>query len=145
MLAAARRAFELEGNRESVWQMTAHVQLGFALYLSGKPDEARPQLEQAADLAPLPKQWMNSFGSSALLARIALSREDFPEAERWARQSIGVVEDHGASDNPQVSYAYTTLGAVLARKGDLVNADRVLTSGLELQPRLRPPLLLTEA
>ena len=145
MLSAASRAFELEGNPESMWQVTAHVQFGFALYLSGRFGEARPLLERAAELAPLDEQWMNSFGSGALLARIALSSEDLPEAERRARQSVRVVEDHGATDNPQTSYAYTTFGAVLARKGDLVDADRVLTGGLQLQRGLGQPLLLAEA
>lgn len=56
MLAAARRAFELEGRRDSMWRVTVHVQLGWALVLAGEREEARPLLELAAAQAPLTEQ-----------------------------------------------------------------------------------------
>ncbi len=53
MLAAARRAFELEGRHDSMWSVTVHVQLGWALVLSGDFEAARPYLLHAARVAPL--------------------------------------------------------------------------------------------
>jgi LuxR family maltose regulon positive regulatory protein len=145
MLMAARRAFELEGNRESVWRVTAHAQLGCALYMCGQYDEARPLLERAAELAPLTDQWMNAFGASAFLARLDLVAGDPDGAERWANKAVGFVESHDMSDSPQTSFANVTMGLVRARKGDLEEGDRLMTLGLEQQRRVGRPIYLADA
>ena len=141
MLAAARRAFELEAGRESMWRVTVHVQLGYALFLAGRLDEAPLSLVRATELAPLTEQWLNAFGARSLLAWVALYQDDLKEAERWAREALEVAESHGLSRSPFAGHAYSTLGAVLARHGNLEEADRLLTRGLEQQRELGQSLL----
>ena len=145
MLAAARRAFELEGGRDSMWRVTVHVQLGWSLSLAGEFDEARPLLESAAAQAPLTEQWLNALGAECLLAWIALEDGRFGEAERWARDALGVVESHGLSETPPGGWAYATLGAVLAGTGRADEADRLLGRGLEQMRGGAQPLLLIQA
>jgi LuxR family maltose regulon positive regulatory protein len=142
MLDAAQTAFELESHRDSMWRVTVHVQLGWALYLGGRPKEARPLLERGAALAPESGQWLNALGASCLLAWVCLDQASAEEAERWARAAVGLVDSERVSDSAASGYAIATLGAVLAQRDDLYEADRLLSSGLDLM-RLRPePLLL---
>src|SRR4029450_12724717 len=51
MLRSARRAFELESERDSPWRATVHVLLGFALVREGSFAEAREYLETGERLA----------------------------------------------------------------------------------------------
>jgi LuxR family maltose regulon positive regulatory protein len=141
MLAAARKAFELEAKRDSMWRVTVHVQLGFALFLAGAFDEAPFYLVRATELASMTEQWLNAFAARALLAWLALYRDDLEEAERWARQGLEVAESHGLSRSPFASLAYTTLGAVRAREGSLEEADHLMTRGVEQQRDLGSPLV----
>ena len=69
MLVAARRAFELEGRHDSMWSVTVHVQLGWALVLSGDFEAARPYLLHAARVAPVTGQWLNAFGALCIPRR----------------------------------------------------------------------------
>ena len=91
MLTAARRAFELEGQSDSMWRVTVHVQLGWALALAGRSDEARPLLQRGAALAPRTEQWLNAVGADCLLAFLDLEAGDLVSAERWARRAVGVI------------------------------------------------------
>ena len=110
MLAAARRAFELEGQRDSMWRVTVHVQLGWALALAGRSDEARPLLERGAALAPRTEQWLNAVGAYCLLAFLDLEAGDLASAERRARRAVGVVESHGLADTATGSWARARWG-----------------------------------
>jgi LuxR family transcriptional regulator, maltose regulon positive regulatory protein len=95
MLAAARRAFEREAERDSPWKVTVHVQLGWALRLVGRPREARPLLERGAALAPLGEQWLDALGARCLLAWLALDIGDAGQAEGWARDALELAGSRG--------------------------------------------------
>jgi ATP/maltotriose-dependent transcriptional regulator MalT len=141
MLAAARNAFQLEAQGESMWRVTVHVQLGYALVLAGEFDEAPLYLERAIVLAPLTEQWLNAFAARSLLAWCALHRGEIEQAVRWAREGLEVAESHGLSESPLSGMAYTTMGAALAGQGELEEADRLITRGLEQQRDLGQALL----
>jgi LuxR family maltose regulon positive regulatory protein len=141
MLAAARRAFELEGQRDSMWRVTVHVQLGWALALAGRFDEARPLLERGAVLAPRTEQWLNAIGADCLLAFLDLEAGDLPSAELWARRAVGVLESQGLTDTATGGWASATLGAVLARTGDRDEGERLLRLGINRMRTAAEPLL----
>jgi LuxR family maltose regulon positive regulatory protein len=145
MLVAARRAFELEGRRDSMWSVTVHVQLGWALVLSGDFEAARPYLLHAARVAPVTGQWLNAFGATCLLSSVCLEADEVDEAERWAREALDVAEDHGLSETAPGGWAHSTLGDVLARDGRTVEAERRLSKGVDQLRLGAQPLLLIQA
>jgi LuxR family maltose regulon positive regulatory protein len=145
MLAAARRAFELEGHRESMWRVTVHVQLGWALALAGRSDEARPLLERGAVLAPRTEQWLNAVGADCLLAYVDLEAGDVQSAERWALRAIDVLESQGLADTATGGWASATLGAVLARTRDRDEGERLLRLGVDRMRTASEPLLVIQA
>jgi LuxR family maltose regulon positive regulatory protein len=144
MLTAARRAFELEGHRESMWRVTVHVQLGWALALAGRADEARPLLERGAVLAPRTEQWLNAVGADCLLAHLDLEAGDLPSAERWARRALKVLESQGLADTATGGWAVATLGAVLARAGDYGEGELLLRLGIDRMRSGSEPLLVIQ-
>ncbi|HET6833848.1 MAG TPA: LuxR C-terminal-related transcriptional regulator [Acidimicrobiales bacterium] len=143
MLTAARRAFELEGHRDSMWRVTVHVQLGWALALAGRSDEARPLLERGATLAPRTEQWLNAVGADCLLAFLDLEAADLASAERWARRAMGVLVSQGLADTATGGWAAATLGAVLARGGD-PEGERLLRLGVDRMRAAYEPLLVIQ-
>src|SRR4029453_14233291 len=144
MLTAARQAFELEGHRDSMWRVTTHVQLGWALYLTGDPREARHYLEAAAVLAPQSGQWLNALAASVLLAWLALDEGRPAEAEVAAQHAVEIGEAHGLSGTSPGGWADATLGAALAGRGELDAADRQLARGLERLRAGTEPLILVQ-
>lgn len=145
MLAAARRAFELEGQSRSMWRVTVHVQLGWALALAGRLDEARPLLQRGAALAPRSEQWLNAVGAACLLALLDLEAGDLASAERWARRAVDVAESHGLADTATGAWAGATLGAVLARGHDRDEGERLLVLGIDRMRAATEPLLVMQA
>jgi LuxR family maltose regulon positive regulatory protein len=143
-LTAARRAFELEGHRDSMWRVTVHVQLGWALALAGRSDEARPLLERGAALAPRTEQWLNAVGADCLLAFLDLEAGELTSAERWARRAMGVLASQGLADTGTGGWAAATLGAVLARGRDPDEGVRLLTLGVDRMRAASEPLLVIQ-
>jgi LuxR family transcriptional regulator, maltose regulon positive regulatory protein len=144
MLIAARRAFELEGQRDSMWRVTVHVQLGWALALAGRFDEARPLLERGAALAPRTEQWLNAVGADCLVAFLDLEADDLAAAERRARRAVGVAEARGLAGTATGGWAGATLGAVLARGHDQDEGERLLRLGIDRMRSGSEPLLVVQ-
>jgi LuxR family maltose regulon positive regulatory protein len=144
MLAAARRAFEREGRRDSPWQVTVHVQLGWALRLVGRPLEARPLLERGAAQAPLGAQWLDAVGARCLLAWLALDLGDTVRAEDWARDAAEIARSQGLSDRRIDGYVQATLGAALVGRGKVDEGGRLLDAGLDRMRDGAQPFLLVE-
>jgi LuxR family maltose regulon positive regulatory protein len=144
MLAAARKAFELEGQASSMWQVTTHVQLGWALLLSGDPGEAKPYLERAARQAPMTEQWLDAFGARSLLAWAGLQEGRVTDAEEWALSGVGVIESHGLGGTSAADFGYATLGAVRARQGRTDEAADLLDPTVERMRSTAPPLVLAK-
>ena len=145
MLTAAREAHRLEGREGSIWRVTVHVQLGWGLCLAGRFEEARPYLETAVRLAPMANQWLDLFGALCSLAWVALEADDLPEAERWAREGLNIVEARQLRETAPGGWAYATLGAVLAQSGHSKEADALLERGIDQLRGGAQPLLLIQA
>jgi LuxR family transcriptional regulator, maltose regulon positive regulatory protein len=145
MLRAARTAFDLEGDSRSMWQVTTHVQLGWALLLSGQHDEAKAFLERAAMQAPMTEQWLNAFGARSLLAWAGLDEDRVAEAERWALAAIRIAEGHGLAGTAPADWGYATLGAVRARQGRIDEAEDLLAGSIGRIRTASPPLLVAKA
>jgi len=144
MLAAARRAFELEATRDSPWRITVHVQLGFALVRAGRFEEAKTPLRTGAELASALSMWMDAIGSRALLSRIELEIGDPALAERLAREAIDIADAHELTPTPTAAYARVALGAVLLRRGYVATAESLLSEALPTIRALGEPLALAE-
>jgi ATP/maltotriose-dependent transcriptional regulator MalT len=144
MLAAARRAFEREGRRDSPWKVTVHVQLGWALRLVGRPLEARPLLQRGAALAPLGEQWLDAVGARCLLTWLALDLGDAVRAEDWARDATEIARSQDLSDRRIEGYVQATLGAALVGRGDVDKGGRLLDAGLDRMRDGAQPFLLVE-
>jgi LuxR family transcriptional regulator, maltose regulon positive regulatory protein len=145
MVAAAERAFLLEGRSGSPWTVTVHAQLGWARCLSGMFEEARPLLEHAAASAPASQQWLNAFGAHCSLAWVELEAGRLQEAERHAREAIAVVEANNLHQTPPAGWGYAMLGAVLGRMGRSRQADELLSRGIEQLRHGGQPLLVVQA
>jgi LuxR family maltose regulon positive regulatory protein len=130
MLTAATRAQELEGERLSVWRPIVMLALGWARYLAGEPDEARSRLLEAAFLATRAKDWILASIAKAVLARVCLTADDAAGAHAAAREAMEIVETHGLGAQAGSEFAYTALGSVLARDGELDEAAQLLERGL---------------
>ena len=145
MVRSARRAFELESQRDSPWRVTVHTQLGLALARSGRYDEARGLLRTAMELSPALGTWMDAVGCRAVLARVELESSDTAAAQRLARQAVALAQQHGLAGTATGAFARATLGSCLARTGETDKGEKELRLAL---PRLRQfgePIVIAEA
>lgn len=128
MIAAARRATELETDGRSAQFAIAQAALGHAHYVQGDLDQAIPPLRAAtrADRAP------------GMIRILTLSLECFAEGERGnttqarecAEQAMEVLDSRGLGATPQASWAYVALAQAQADAGKSDDAMRTLELGL---------------
>src|SRR5204863_2238556 len=144
MLAAARRAYELEARRDSPWRVTVHVLLGFGLVRMGQFAEARDFLLLGAELGIDGGMWMDALGARALLARVALETGDPEEAERIGRDALEFGRMHGMLETATYSFTQSILGSVLVRRGDAQAGADLLDAALPGTRAIREPLALGE-
>ena len=130
-LRAARRGLELEADGTAVWQTVARVLLGWACYLADDPLEAAPLVEQAAEDAPELEIWGTASDARSVLAASALAEDNPDVAERHALAALEIAETRRLSGLGHLALAQVVLGRVLADRGELDQADRVLTQALE--------------
>ena len=133
---AAEQAMRLEGGRVSPRTALACIGLGMGRYCSGDTAGARGVLEEGIRLTrsdqPVLRIAMLSFLSFAVLD------EGYPiNAEALARQACALVEDFKLHGIPQTGLAAIALGRVLAKRGNLAEAQTELESGLSARRRLR--------
>ncbi len=140
-LRAARRGLELEADGTAVWQTIARVFLGWACYLAGDPLDARSLVKQAADDAPELGIWTTASDARSVLAAIALAEEKPDLAEQHARAALEVAETRRVPGLSHLAVSHVVLGRVQADRGELDEADRVLTQALE-RVRLRQDTLV---
>jgi LuxR family maltose regulon positive regulatory protein len=128
MMAAARRAAELETNGRSAQYVIAQATLGHAYYLQGELDQAVPHLQAA----------IRGDGAPGLLRILALSLACFAECERgntaqgreWAERAMNVLDSRGLGATPQASWAYVALALAQTDAGKADEAMRTLELGL---------------
>jgi LuxR family transcriptional regulator, maltose regulon positive regulatory protein len=132
---AARRAVALDTKRTSSLTGLMHFGLGSSLYLSGERSAARKQFEEALELTGT-DQPMLRMVSVSYLSLVATDEGHLEEAESLAREACALVVRFGLQKVPQSSWAPTALGYMLAKRGDLVEAQTTLEDGLSTRRRL---------
>jgi LuxR family transcriptional regulator, maltose regulon positive regulatory protein len=142
MLAAARRAHELEPDLSLGRRPAALLALGWALYLAGDPG-AGPALQEASASAAELDQPLHASIADSLLARLALAEADTDLAEAHARDALAVLVGETA-DVLACGMAQVALGASLARSS-VEEAERLLDRGLAALRVRGEPLALAEA
>lgn len=146
MLAAARSADTRQRERDSIfWQAAAALDLGWALILAGQPEEAREPLVRAVALAPRGEQWIAAGDARALLAGVSLGAGDVGEAEELIGKALEVATTYGFQDLPQVGYYHLVAGLIHASAGELEEADRVISGGLQQMRDGWEPIHVAEA
>ena len=128
MMAAARRAAQLETDSRSAQFGIAQAALGHAHYLQDELDQAIPHLRAAT----------RTDGAPGMIRILALSLECFVESERGnatrarecAELAMDVLDSRGLGASPQASWAYVALAQAQADAGKSDDAMRTLELGL---------------
>jgi LuxR family maltose regulon positive regulatory protein len=106
-----------------------------ARYCSGNTADARILLEEGLELTksdqPVLRIAMLSFQSFAVL-----DEGDTDDAEALAREACALVDAFKLQGIPQASLAPIALGRVLAKRGDLAEAQTELETGLSARRKL---------
>jgi LuxR family transcriptional regulator, maltose regulon positive regulatory protein len=129
---AARRALELAGPGPSPFSWMAQAALGQALYLSGRPTEARPQLEELVRVVSASAQPFAVMTALAVLSLTAGDEGDDRAAATLAHRAAEVAEAQGLSNEPLCGIVYLALGRALTRRGELAGAEEQLGRALEV-------------
>jgi LuxR family maltose regulon positive regulatory protein len=129
--AAARRALELAGPQPSPFFWMAQAALGHALYLSGRPEQARPRLEELIARVSAAEQPYAVIVSLAVLALLAGDQDD-DTATALARRAATAVEVHGLAAEPLCAIANLAVGRSLLRHGELAEAEQQVERALDL-------------
>ena len=129
-LRAARRGVELEADGTAVWQTVGRVLLGWACYLSDVPIEAKSLVEAAEDARQL-DLWMVASDARSVLAALALAEDDPDLADQHACAALEVAETRRLSGLSHLAVAQVVLGRVLGARGEIDEADGLLTQALE--------------
>jgi LuxR family maltose regulon positive regulatory protein len=134
-LEAAEQAARLEDGRVSPRTALACIGLGMGRYSSGDTAGARSLLERGIRLTrsdqPVLRIAMLSFLSFAVLD------EGHPkDAEALAREACALVDAFKLHGIPQAGLAAIALGRVLAKRGNLAEAQTELEGGLSARRRL---------
>jgi LuxR family maltose regulon positive regulatory protein len=145
MLGHARRAFELESDRQSPWRATVHVLLGFAMVRAGLFEDAREFLETGTRLARQDRLWMDAVGAETLLSRIELEGLNTPMAERHARDAVELASSHALAGGPTGAYASVALGSAHVRAGRPAEGERLLAAAMPPIRTMGEPLLIAES
>jgi LuxR family maltose regulon positive regulatory protein len=132
---AAERATRMESGRDSSRTALARIGLGMGRYCSGDSAGARILLEEGLGLTtsdqPVLRIAMLSFLSFAVLD------EGYPnDAEALAREACALVDGFKLHGIPQAGLAPIALGRVLAKRGDLAEAQTELETGLSARRSL---------
>ena len=133
-LAAARRAAELEADRNTPWYSAANVALGHASYVVGDLETAVNLLPKAVDSETAPAIIRILALGTLALAETELGH--FDRSRNFAEEAMEVVEARSLHALPQTSLAFTALGQSQAALGKLDDAMATLEHGLQLRRKL---------
>ncbi len=129
-LRAARRALLLAADGTAVWRTVARVLFGWSCYLADGPLEARQLVERAAEDAAELELWTTASDARSVLAAIALAEGKADLAEEHAIAAIDIGDTRRLAGLSHLALSQVVLGRVLADRGELDEADRVLTHAL---------------
>jgi LuxR family maltose regulon positive regulatory protein len=131
-LRGARRALELAGPEPSPFSWMALTALGQALYLSGQPAEAQPELEELVRRVSAVEQPYAVVTALAVLSLIAGDEGRDRTAAARAGHAAALAEAHGLSAEPLCGIVHMAMGRALALHGKLAEADEQLGRALKL-------------
>jgi LuxR family transcriptional regulator, maltose regulon positive regulatory protein len=137
-LEAARRAVELEPELTSPRAALMRFGLGSSYYLSGETSAARKWLEESLELMMSGQPLLRTVCLS-YLAIVATDEGRLEEAELLAREARTLTDRFGLWVIPQSSWVPIAFGYIFAKRGDLLEAQAELESGLSVR-RLSPGL-----
>jgi LuxR family transcriptional regulator, maltose regulon positive regulatory protein len=127
---AARRALDLAGPEPSPYSWMAQAALGQALYLSGRPAEARPGLEELIRVVAPSAQPFAVITALAVLSLLAGDKDDDRTATTLARRAAEVAEAQGLDADPLCGIVHLALGRVLTHQGAFAEAEAQLGRAL---------------
>jgi LuxR family maltose regulon positive regulatory protein len=131
-LQAARRALQLAGPEPSPSHWMAQAALGHALYLSGRPAEARPPLEELTGRVSAAEQPYAVLTGLAVLSLLAGDEGDDHTAVSLADRAVAIADAQGLGAEPLSGTVHLAAGRALTRRGDLAKAQEQLEWALEL-------------
>jgi LuxR family maltose regulon positive regulatory protein len=134
-LEAARRAVESEPEPTSPRAALMRFGLGSSYYLSGETSAARRWVEEALELTGTGQPLLRTVCLS-YLSIVATDEGRLEEAESLAREARVLTERFGLWVIPQSSWVPIALGYMLAKRGDLIEAQTELESGLSTRRKL---------
>jgi LuxR family maltose regulon positive regulatory protein len=131
VLTAAEAAVAEETDPGRHAYVLARAALGHALYLAGRPAEARPLLEGALREPLMAQMGPARINAMAHLAQDYLAAGELRQAQELARRAIADMAAGGMTDYPGLWRAWIALGQVLLHQGHVEEAEAVLVEGLE--------------
>jgi LuxR family maltose regulon positive regulatory protein len=134
-LEAARRAVESEPELTSPRAALMRFGLGSSYYLSGETSAARKWVEEALELTGTGQPLLPTVCLS-YLSIVATDEGRLEEAESLAREARVLTDRFGLWVIPQSSWVPIALGYMLAKRGDLIEAQTELESGLSTRRKL---------
>jgi LuxR family transcriptional regulator, maltose regulon positive regulatory protein len=134
-LEAARRAVESEPELTSPRAALMRFGLGSSYYLSGETSAARKWVEEALELTGTGQPLLRTVCLS-YLSIVATDEGRLEEAESLAREARVLTDRFGLWVIPQSSWVPIALGYMLAKRGDLIEAQTELESGLSTRRKL---------
>jgi LuxR family transcriptional regulator, maltose regulon positive regulatory protein len=136
-LAEARRAEAVDTDEHGIGRVVASFFLAGVLFFADDAESAKPLLERFLTDPRTAEQHARSYYALALLAYIALDRNDIEEALRLARQALEQARAHDLDEYPQTGFAHGALGSALLATGDLDDAEEHLEQAVALVRRGR--------
>ena len=116
---------------DSEWRYAGLVPLGQALFLAGRPEEAREPLEESRTLTGSRRR-ATSILALAYLSLIELSDGDVESAVRLATDALALADEIGHAGSAASANAHLALGSALMRGADLHAALEHLQRAAEL-------------
>jgi LuxR family maltose regulon positive regulatory protein len=138
-VAPGRRAVELVGAQEPYWRSPACLALGIALHARGEMDEARPYLEEAAEVGRASGHVVPASVALSHLVEHDIAAGDLDRAERRANESLELTREIRHAEYPHAAGGHSGLALVFALRGDLEAARREADRGVELARRGTAP------
>jgi LuxR family transcriptional regulator, maltose regulon positive regulatory protein len=129
---AARRAVELAGPQSSPFWWMAQAAHGHALYLSGRPAEARPPLEEVVARVSAAEQPYAVLTGLAVLSLLAGDEGDDQTATSLAARAATIADAQGVSAEPLCGIVHMALGRAMTRQGNHNQAQEQLEWALQL-------------
>jgi tetratricopeptide (TPR) repeat protein/tRNA A-37 threonylcarbamoyl transferase component Bud32 len=112
------------------------VQFGsFALYAKSDPAHAAKLFDQALTMyrAAIGSQNLQVAATLNGLADAAVWVSDYPLAERYEREALGIFQQTVSRNHPDNAIALATLGSILTQRGKYAEAEQVLNEALQIE------------